>query len=38
MFSFLAALKKHGYEGALGFQGYGMGGDTYSHLERNKKL
>ncbi|WP_053376278.1 sugar phosphate isomerase/epimerase family protein [Paenibacillus sp. FJAT-27812] len=37
LFGFLAALKKHGYCGPLGFQGYGMGGDTYSHLERNKK-
>ncbi|WP_141502989.1 sugar phosphate isomerase/epimerase family protein [Paenibacillus luteus] len=35
VFSFIAALKKHGYIGSIGFQGYGMGGDPFHHLEKN---
>lgn len=37
VFSFLGALKKYGYDGTIGFQGYGIGGDVYGNLERNKK-
>ncbi|MFC5650602.1 sugar phosphate isomerase/epimerase family protein [Paenibacillus solisilvae] len=36
IFNVLGVLKRKGYTGYIGFQGYGMGGDTYSRLERNR--
>lgn len=34
-FSLLCLLKKHGYTGQIGFQGYSAGGDAYVKLKRN---
>jgi len=32
---FLKALKKSGYTGPIGLQGYGIGGDAYENLKRS---
>ncbi|MBB6670695.1 sugar phosphate isomerase/epimerase family protein [Cohnella nanjingensis] len=37
VFYLLGALKATGYDGMVGFQGYGMGGDAYGNLERNRQ-
>jgi hypothetical protein len=32
--NFLSILKECGYNGPIGFQGYGIGGDVYDNLKR----
>jgi hypothetical protein len=34
-FAILAHLRRMKYDGWIGFQGYAMGGDVYSHLRRS---
>ncbi|WP_042166609.1 sugar phosphate isomerase/epimerase family protein [Paenibacillus gorillae] len=38
IFAVMGVLRGLGYEGFVGFQGYGMGGDPYSRLERNRDV
>ncbi|RXZ79687.1 sugar phosphate isomerase/epimerase [Paenibacillaceae bacterium] len=38
LFAFLALLRRYGYQGPVGFQGYGMGGDAFANLRRNKAV
>ena len=34
-FALLALLRKNGYTGRIGFQGYSIGGDVYTHLKHS---
>ncbi|MFB9275924.1 sugar phosphate isomerase/epimerase family protein [Cohnella cellulosilytica] len=37
IFHLLQLLRRLGYEEWIGFQGYGIGGDAYAHLDSNKR-